>query len=531
MATTPIAPPAPAPVAPVTQAPSAHNPVDVITNKLAAAMSAARGPVQPPLASPSPAVVPPSPVVEPPAAPVTVPDASVAGAAAPVVTPAEAAFDIDNVDFDNPPAEAAPVVSAAPPVEAAPGQVPDGTIETQLGEMLAKGEIPDKIEQVFLKHSRGKQMLTSFKRDRELAKPVAEGGIGRVPTVDEVRAADAALRTNMLIQDEFQNNPESFAYNLLHINPETGRNFFGGVQHIRQVIQNIPKALESAMRASNPQVQEAYTDLYAEYTAPVFNTFLNAQYQDAQSLPQGTPEQVAEKVRFLDALQYVEYRIFGRARALNPAGGPVAPAGSPNMDSFEVQQLRSQLEAANRREQDTNRQRTQSTLTGIESKAEESCRKDIDTLVKTAGLYSVYSPELLNPLKESLFNEVKGVLKQHDPTSYQRYEMQTGQAARGQVDSTVPATTFQQMFRNALRGNVGIRDRIANIVKSAKSSSDAQHQSLAQSQLRVEPNGTGSPAPASVISTAQLAQLPGETRDEFTARKIRAASEGMRVRQ
>jgi hypothetical protein len=535
MASTPVLPAPTAPVVtPAPVLPTVHSATDAMANRLAAAMHANQpsqpsngsvpGPIQPPLATP-PATTAPETT---PAAPA---DAAPAVEPAPVVTE----FDIENVDFDNPPVETTPATVEGQQPSTTPEKVPDSTIEGQLNEMLAKGEIPDKIEEVFLRHSRGKQMLTAFKTLRELAKPPAEGGIGRVPTLDEIRSADESHRTAVIMRDEFQNNPESFIRNMLYVDPNTGINYFGGMDHVKQAIQSIPKVLGEVLASGDPQARAAYGELYATYSVPVFNNFLNYQYNVALAMPQSTNQEIAEKARWLDALQLVEYRIFNKARPLNltPNNGNGQPQGQPNQPDPEKQQLMQRLTQAETALRTQGQQRAQSIMQSVESQAATGALSDIDTVIKTAGLDKAYGQELLTPLKNELFREVDNVLEMHDPGGFNTYKLQVQQAARGQVDASVPANTYRQLFRNALRGNSGIRERMSNLVKGAKSSLDAQTTSLANSQSRVEPNGSGIPARGSVLpgGPVQLDRQPNESREEYTARKIRAASEGVTVRR
>lgn len=507
-----------------------HTNLDAVQNRIASALAKARPntPVVPPLAD--------APITGPtttPVAPEPVPPA-----AAPVEAPE---VNLEAIDFDAPPEPEKPATPELPDAVATEPKTPEADLVKQLAETLTKGDIPAKVEEVFLKTARGRQMLTSFKTLRDLAQPPDKGGIGRVPTMDEIKAADLAARDLMAMRFDFENNPVSFAANLFRLNPETGSSYFGEPAKVQQVLETIPQVLFQAIQesANNPVQKPIYENLYLAYSAPVFSNFFNHQYTQAMAMPQETPEQIAQyraanqepplltdKIRLLDALQISEFKAFGKARPLN--WNPIQTNGAAAPD-LEKQQL---LERLRQAEAQVNSSRTaqQQAIAGtIESSGKSSAMADIGTVLKQTGVDKIYPTSVVTSQQEVIYQELKAALPAHDPGGWQAYLIQLQQAQRGQIDPEVAAKSYRRLFQNAIRTSPAVRERLNDLVKGAKAHVDAQHATRQQSQLRTEPDGTGIPAPSSVVPSQQLARQPGESIEDYNTRRILAASQ--RVKQ
>lgn len=534
----PAAPPAAPVVAPVV-APATpvlvteHTQLDAVQNRIATALAKAR--------DAAPVVTPPAngvPVVPPLAAPVVAPAVPGAGATVQPVAAAPGAdetdVDLEGLDFDSPPkVEAAPVELPADGV-ASPAATPEADVVKELADVLAKGEVPAKVEELFLKTTRGRQMLTSFKTLRDVAQPPEKGGIGRVPSLEEIRDADASHRSMTAMAFEYANDPLSFAANLLVPNAETGRTFLGDPASATKVLESIPQAL---LRASQTTNNPVYAHMLSAYSAPAFDLFFTHQYNEALRMPEETPQQVAQyktanqeppllsdKIRMLDALQLSEFKAFGKARPLNwTPHQPVTPV-SPTNDP-EKAQLQEQLRAAQTQLQNGTRAQQQAVTSHIEASAKELALGDLGTALRVSGVDKIYPASVVTSQQTDLYERLKSSLGTLDPSGWQQYTIQLQQAQRGQIEPDVAAKTYRRLFQNAIRSAPAVRERINELVKGAKSHVDAQHANRQESQLRTEPNGPGAPAPSSVVSSQQLARQPGEAIEDFNTRRILAASQ------
>lgn len=500
-------------IPPVTIAPvpvTVHSKEDAIFNRLQAKMAAA--------ATPVPAAQ------TPPQVPVAAPLASQQQAAPaadqtlPQVEPAAAS--LEELDFDAPLPEKP--VEAVPAGPDTPASTPDTQIESELTKLLADGAIPEKIEEVFLKHSRGRQMLGAFKTLRDLGKPPeadGSGGIGRVPTIDEIKQADVAFRETQMMRHEIQNAPDSFARNMFGIDPETGRSWLGDPQQIHAVAAQIPQVLLQGVQ-QNPQV---YAPIMAAVSGPFLMQLLNHQYAVALSIP----EENEDRYRLLDACRIFESKIVGNVRALpqRDATGRVHAPNGRFMNSPETDQ---ELQALRRRNQQYEQQFAQqqrsnytSALGTVETTAKAGAMEDIDKALDFRGVKQIYSEMVLGPQRDAIYNEIHGSMERSNPTGWAHYRMQLEQAGRGQIAADQPAQTYRNLFRNALKSDLRVTERLNELVKSGRQASQDRVNAQTQAQLRTGPNGS-QPAPSSVLPSQQIVRQPGESQEDFITRRVSA---------
>lgn len=522
MATTPVLPvpdiQTPAPVVPATPAPPRGGFAGDAQEQMRLRLQGALGSAFAKIAEAAPATpAAPATQVTPPAT--STPEPLPAAPPEPAITaPVVAELDLEAIDLD---AVVAPATEPAPDATPAIG---DREAWQQLQAAVDAGEIPEKIETAFLRTPRGKQMLTSFKTNRELQKPWEDGGIGTVPTVEEIREGHGFRNDVRVMRHEFRDNPTGFASNVLGLKVDQGGNavdgissYFGGPAEVEQFLSSLPKVL--AQHANTPTGQR----LIDAYATPIFKSFLDTQYQSALALPATTEQEQNLKARAIDALQMTEYLRFGKARPLN---GVTAPAGlQPGEVSPEVTELRARAERA---EQLLNQQRNtaQGALVNqVKDASRTSAMTDINKILETTGLSKVYPKELLQPLVQDLYKRIDDLVTgasgtQFDRSGYQTYQIQLADLARDPNPSK-PAAMYQRIFRNVLQTHPDIKAQLTALVHNAKSQSDAKIGQQAAAQVRTEPVGNGSPVPTSVLPNG-LQKNPGESSAEFNARRLGA---------
>lgn len=512
----PAAPPAPvipvAAPAPVIPVPTTeHNHEDRMANRLATAMAAKL--VNPTPGQPAPIVATPVPARVPP--PSSTPAAALETPAVAPESAAHSEVDLSDLDFDAPTSEVAP--TDTPSEE----RLSDTQISLSLQEMLDKGEVPEKIEEAFLKHSRGKRMLAAMKTERELAKPFEEGGIGRVPTIEEIRSGELARQDLTAMVHEAQTNPLSFINNLFTLRPDGTSPLVGNQQSVQAALSTIPDVLIQAIKeAPNAQLRDAHAALYTAYSTPVFQKFFDHQYSRLRAMPESNDQDKDIKGRVLDGLQIMEYTAFGKARDHAPyvGGAPVSPA--PTSNDPEKQVLLDQLQRYRQNEQQQRQNEQQRINTTIGNTSRESAMKDITKVMDHYGLKNAYSDVILAPLCNELYTEIVKLLPRQDPGGWQNYEIQVREASLGRLDPAEPAKLFNRLFRNTLRNSPQVKQRFSSLVSEGMSRSNASHAALSQSQIRVEAGAAAAPAPSSVIPAVQMSRQPGETKEEFFTRRI-----------
>jgi hypothetical protein len=147
---------------------------------------------------------------------------------------------------------------------------------------------------------------------------------------------------------------------------------------------------------------------------------------------------------------------------------------------------------------------------------------DIDKAFEFRGIKGAYSEMVLAPQRDAIYNDIHGTLAQSNPTGWAHYQMQLQQAARGQIQADVPAKTYSNLFRNALKTSESVRERLNELVRSGKNASQARIDSQTAAQARTGPNGS-TPAPSSVLPSQQIVRQPGESMEDFATRKISAS--------
>lgn len=514
-----ITPAAPAPAPPSAPAPRTAPPQmqgtaadrmeakikNFLTEHVVAPPPAPTSPDAPPA---PPATQQAAPPAEPTVPPAIQPPGAAAGADQPPKTTAPAEVDLENIDFDAPPVEATP---------AAPAEPGTPTISTQAAWETLQAKIDsgnlDDIEAAFLRTPKGKSQLELWKTFRVLKQPSEEGGIGRIPTIDEIKHADKALQDLTAIRHEFTTNPQSFTSNLLSIDPATGRSYFGTPEEIVKVIESIPSVLmQSAQR--NPE-------LIGAYAAPVFKMFFDTQYQRALVMPNDTPQAQELKARALDALQMTEFLATSAARPL-----PGITAQQTMGDDPRVAALERQLQEMQQQQGQQNSARVSQFVSQVDSISRTNAMSDIETTLKATGLAAVYPKDLLEPLKQALYDQVDALVfgkngVTHDKGGLQTFTIQRDEQSRSQnPDPARAADLHRRLFRNALQTSPEIKSRLTNLVQAAKATSDARNSVSVPAQDRVEPSGGGgTPAPQSVLP-ARLERLPNENTTDYNARRL-----------
>ena len=319
-------------------------------------------------------------------------------------------------------------------------------------------------------------------------------------------------------------DPGSFIANLIKVDPQTGVSFLGTPAEVRQFIRSLPDVLYNAASTINDPF---YQQLAGEYAIPVFSRYFDTQYARVGQMPQNTDQEREVKARALDALQWSEATALGNPRPLDPyvqTGQRQAP-GANDPEKQQLMQRLQYYENLNKQSQHTQQQQA---IQRVETEGRTASMGDIDKVLDTKGISRVFSASILEPVKASIYNEIagdpqrgqQGLIQRHNPTGWQTYEIQVKQATAGQIDPSVPAQTYRLLFQNVLRGNPTVRERFNKLTQDAKAASDARHQTLAQTQTRTEPNGSGALPPQSVLPAGQIDRQPGESREEFLTRKL-----------
>ena len=491
----------------------------------------------------SAAPTPPATPTQPPAAP----DASPAGAQPPAATPQEAApatpattvppleeFSFDEEEEGEKPKE------AASPAEST--EDPEKDAVSRLQALLESGGLPKEVESAFLATQRGKNILQTFKIMRDLQLPPDKGGIGAIPTVEQIKDWYQARGNWEAASYEFETNPESFLLNWI-------RGEGGVTQQGLRFIDTFLPTIHQLDPTGN---------LFNRVTAPVIRAQVSSLYAAAQNMPEGTNKDqfgVDERSRLIDAAQILEYRTFGKLSpgAVGGNGQPApaatgTPSGPRPADPLAAERaaLQRERQAIAQQQNQIVQEQIASVQTAITSSVESSVDKDIDALAKaykvrevmpSDEVYHLWRENFRRTVIQTVSGDASQGISPMNPTGFDSFKISVNRAsaagARGQNGSAISPNAHQsqaiQQYQQMAR--IAIRQLAPNYVKVAGEKLLASLPSPAQVQQRVdvaaatkEPVASGPPVQHSLAPPVQFEIKSGESREEAMARHLRESA-------
>lgn len=495
---------------------------------------------------------------------------------APTPTPARGApeFSLENFDFDQEEKPAAAAAAEGAPVTPAPdATLAPATPETQptsspedearvaeLTKLLASGGLPHDIESAFLRTSRGRQILNQFKSARQLELPPDQGGIGMVPTADQIREMYQAQLKWDQSQFEFQTNPLSWLRTWLSPGPQG----------------ELPQAAPALAEEFLPELLrlDRSGQLFEAAATPV----LSFAVSDLRSLAAGIPEGqnpdsfgVDERTRILDAAAILEYRSQVRRAGAGGPGIPIptlasaptpttAPGSTPSPRPNPSQALdptdplaaeRARLEFQRRQYESQSaailESRLQTVRTAVDTGIRTAISQDLDNLFAQSGIRNAMpSPQVYDLFRqnyvESVIESVAGNTQRGkaplNPDGFQRFRLTYSkalQSARATATATNNGTydnqqnpvlqqavaDFRQLARTAIRNLAPDAIKAAGVKIQESVAPAAAIQKLVEAAQHTEPAASGpaiqhSLAPQPTAITLQ----PGESRGDAFARVL-----------
>jgi hypothetical protein len=518
-----------------------------------------------PSSSPGTTTAAPAGDPNPPAGPQTTTPAAPAAPAQPDLNLSE--FDFDSPDTPTPSttstSPASPTSPGTPsttsaPVDPSTPPPPEGTPDVveamaAVERLVASGKVKD-IEQLMLVNSRGRRVLQTFKAMRELeAPPNADGtgGIGAIPTVDEIKAGYYARQNWEAFQHDLEYNPQSVLLHVLDYDPAKGQFSPRAEQIIQElipIVQDTPHLLQAI---AQPVLRQSADQLYAF----------------ANSIPPGqNPDSagVDERTRAFDAAKIFESRFFGRVRTgtapvstTPPASGAPAtssaPSGQPDPNdplAEERRRLDRQARELAAREQRLNETRIHAFNDAVFTDTQSGILADIDNLAKAAGvrdafpsdqLYNLWRSNFLNEVLQTVSGDQNSGKSPYNPVGFQDFKRRLQSGGQLATRSTLEALAtqrkqtaelYRQLARPVIRMLAPQHVSVAGKrIQTQAIPPNAAHLAT-QGPGQVEPAGGtgGAPPPRSVVpATPQFTVQPGESREDAFKRHIasRMAATGL----
>ncbi len=478
---------------------------------------------------PAPPAIPPTPTPEVPAAEVPPPPPIEVPPAEPA-EPEELVFDEEIPGAETPAPEAAkPVVAepAKPPVspeeQAAmvEGLSPEDQVVLQkIIDQHGKGA--HALETVLLRTNRGRRMVQALKTQQALEAPPEDGGIGHVPTIEQIRDYHQAHVDLQTMVHEFEANPLSWTLNFFGKDIGSGQPRAGAAE----VLGNLPAVL--AQHA--PEMLGALVNpILSRYNTRLLNDL----YQRAVSVPEGqgldARTGIDDRTRSMDVARILEFYLTGQTR---PAPAATGPAAADPL-APERQRLQREQEAVQQERAGIQQTRVAQFESSAATEIDRVVMHDINSVLKARGFLDAF-PEgsfqltaLRDRLRDQVYDRVAGNAQRGTqpliPTQFQNFRVQLDRAQRaflgtGKSDFAAPVRTYRQMVQQVLKR---LAPELGAAVTTAKQVSDDRHAQLALAAGRPAPApGGGAPVPQSILP-ALPARQPGETQDEWTSRQIR----------
>lgn len=417
---------------------------------MATLMGALEGTEPPPAAEPSPAE---APAVEPPAA--EPPPVVEAAAAEPVEEP--------------------------PATEEAPVEEPD----PETPEALLKGVIDPN-------SSRGKQIWDGYRYVKSLAEAPKEdgsGGIGHIPTVEDVKTYHADHITLGQMIDDFETNPAAMIAGLSSVNPEA----------TVQMIQGLPQILDQ-LAQRNPQIAQAYEGLCNTVVDDLVNSFL-AQYRNTED-----PD---TKKWFFATARNIRYFMSNGQRQLTEAE---ALGRKPEADPYAEERARIEAEKKALRDQATERQ------VGIWKNFRGATFRELDTAVEqTCNWPKEFRDQLakgaepiLREAENRVFAAVKGSPSAQQELSLLFKRAQRAIATGGNLDAYKA-----QIVRTYMKYAAPVAAKVR-----AETLKDYGFKAGVKQQTKKAASGIPTKAATTVPSPSTPKRENGETYDEFAMRTL-----------
>lgn len=166
-------------------------------------------------------------------------------------------------------------------VEATPSEEPvvSETSDEQEAESEVAEEVDPETPEALLSgvvdpsSTRGKQIWEGYRFTKALAEPPkadGSGGIGHIPSIEDVKAYHSDHITLNQLLDDFETNPAAMIAGLSQVN----------IDATTQMIEELPEVLDKLSQRS-PQIAQAYDKLYTRFADDLINGLL-AQYKSAE---------------------------------------------------------------------------------------------------------------------------------------------------------------------------------------------------------------------------------------------------------
>ncbi len=367
--------------------------------------------------------------------------------------------------------------------------------------------LPKEVEAQFLKTQRGTRMLESFKRDRELEKLPSEGGLGYIPTAEQIKES-AGLASSMhdMARDFHSGNPEN-AKNF--INQWFLRGANGQASAGAQVVaQNfLPTLIEQANGGS-----EAAAALYREAARPAVLRYVEEAYDRADSMQD--PEL---RTIWFNVARMIEKDITGKFRPISEEqlAGTAPVQQGPDPREAEIDR---KLHVVQSFEQRQAQQREQQFGQTIKTAIQTALMSDIREALKP--ILDQYPTTISNDLVEKFHDKVVAEVRQN-PANLDAFKRAAEVARRDPSQANIQnaARAWATVARQVIRSKRGAY--INDALKPRVEESQKRHDVLAEASQKRGTTSMAQPV-GKDLSVGANKPKAGQSFEEFLREKTSA---------
>lgn len=348
-----------------------------------------------------------------------------------------------------------------------------------------------------LASDRGRQIYQSFKTLREFSKPLEQGGVGHVPTVEQLRDYYSTYRDRVVMDHDLSSANPQQAERLVNFlfDPKRG----AGTHTVAQ-------QLAPALARLNPET-------YAAAAQPFIQNYAGALFERYQQAKESGDDKLRSALWY--AANVANYDMTGQW--LKDAPGQQNGNGNGNGQPDPLAQRRAELDQRqadlDRRQQEAYQSQNQAWQQSVNSKIGAAVTSEIDKAL--APLKSTSSPRIYSALRQDFHNLVTSGANR-DRHAWDLYQVKVADARSN--PSIDLAAEYVRLISPVIKE--ARKQFLEEAGVTVKQQSDARHAELRQidSQKAVS-NGSGSPGPP---ATQPLTKRLGETTADFNLRQLRA---------
>lgn len=407
------------------------------------------------------------------------------------------------------------------PDEAAPEPEPIADANTPEPDQGKSSDriMDDATRKAFMTDARGKKLYGGFQLGQALLKPPTEGGLGRIPSVDEIRDMSRKSADLDLMAHEFHNGNPQYAENFIKqwFEPrDQGNGQIGYSPGAQQAATKFMSTLDAMARDMNQpeSYREAARQVYVKAALPVVSGQIEDMYARALAEPD-----LDTRLHLLNGARIWEHDIYGKMRELPPGidAAEYAPGGRQTTATDpRSAELDGKLRYINQFEQNQQQQRQQAFQSAVSTQVNTAVNSDVEAALKSL---KEALPERVFASYQNQFNqEIQGKLRA-DPEQLRAYRMAVDNARSNPTEQNIKAAA--DAMRSAVRPH--IRQLRSQYLQDAKilitSSSDKRHSTLAEASQKTGTTSVAQPVGKDLSSA--LTRNAGESNTEYLRRTVR----------